>query len=361
VVGVCGARRDERQGEALPTRELRAVAEIARSAARVCRALAAQLKEDGQLAVVDKDDLTPVTLVDFVLQALISSALRREFPQDGFLAEESGATLADQPELRQRLLRYAQQYIDPQMDESALPALLDAREASSTQHGDAQRMHRTWVVDPLDGTRGFVSGKGFCIGIALIDSHGSAQLAGLAAARDDSHMSIYVAQRNVGCFELLPNAEQSRRVVLDRSKSSGFLQSDVSNASAWTLSLSAYAKQAGWCPLPFGSAINPPRRLCCGSLIKYAALLDGSVELFVQLDADVGRGERPGWKCWDHAAGVLCVEAAGGFVLDGEGGAIRFNHGKAQFSPPGLVLVAASSTCSVREVIANMHNSAAKG
>ena len=33
---------------------------------------------------------------------------------------------------------------------------------------------RCWVLDPIDGTKGFMTGQGFVIGLALLDANGDA-------------------------------------------------------------------------------------------------------------------------------------------------------------------------------------------
>lgn len=61
-----------------------------------------------------KSDASPVTEVDVKCEALIREILEKEFPEDGFLGEESGE--------------------------------------SKTRSG------RTWIVDPIDGTRPYIRG-----------------------------------------------------------------------------------------------------------------------------------------------------------------------------------------------------------
>src|SRR6185295_12650446 len=76
---------------------------------------------DGPLDIEQKlgaDDLEPVTQADKVANELIVSRLQREFPDDGILAEESVDTAR-------------------RLDKS-----------------------RVWVIDPLDGTTGFIDGNG---------------------------------------------------------------------------------------------------------------------------------------------------------------------------------------------------------
>ena len=76
---------------------------------------------------IDADEHTePVTQADRAANELIVSALRREFPEDGILAEESIDT-------ERRLTK-----------------------------------RRVWMVDPLDGTNGFIAGDGdFAVQIGL--------------------------------------------------------------------------------------------------------------------------------------------------------------------------------------------------
>ncbi len=86
---------------------------------------------EGPLDVEQKfsaDDLEPVTQADKEANELIVSGLTREFPADGILAEESIDT-------------------DRRLDKS-----------------------RVWMVDPLDGTNGFIDGNGdFAVQIGLAE------------------------------------------------------------------------------------------------------------------------------------------------------------------------------------------------
>jgi 3'(2'), 5'-bisphosphate nucleotidase len=87
---------------------------------------------EGPLEIQQKnyaDDLEPVTQADKIANELIVSRLSREFPEDGILAEES---------------------ID-------------------TEH--RLQKSRVWMVDPLDGTTGFIGGNGdFAVQIGLVEN-----------------------------------------------------------------------------------------------------------------------------------------------------------------------------------------------
>src|SRR4030095_11330007 len=96
--------------------ELRFACELARTAG------AAILEHsEGPLKIAQKnfaDDAEPVTQADTIANDLIVGRLKREFPNDGILAEESVDTMR-------------------RLEKS-----------------------RVWMVDPLDGTNGFIDGNG---------------------------------------------------------------------------------------------------------------------------------------------------------------------------------------------------------
>ena len=96
-----------------------------------CRAGVIQLSRRGADDVYLKADASPVTEVDHRCEALIRAELTSAFPEDGFLGEESG-----------------------------------------TAKG---RSGRTWIVDPLDGTRPYIRGMvTHAVLIALEDAAGIA-------------------------------------------------------------------------------------------------------------------------------------------------------------------------------------------
>ena len=106
--------------------ELKIALDLARAAGA---AILAQYKKP--LHVEQKtsaEDVEPVTQADRIANELIVNGLKREFPSDGILAEESIDT---------------------------------ARRLSKS---------RVWLVDPLDGTNGFIDGNGdFAVQIGLVE------------------------------------------------------------------------------------------------------------------------------------------------------------------------------------------------
>jgi len=103
-------------------------------AMELARAAGAAILEqyEGPINVEQKnyeDDIEPVTQADRIANELIVTRLKREFPNDGILAEESVDT-------KRRLEK-----------------------------------SRVWMVDPLDGTNGFIDGNGdFAVQIGLAEN-----------------------------------------------------------------------------------------------------------------------------------------------------------------------------------------------
>src|ERR1044072_8221306 len=106
--------------------ELKIATELARSAAA---AILAQYKKPLHIEQkTSADDVEPVTQADRIANELIVNGLKQQFPSDGILAEES----------------------------------IDTERRLSKS--------RVWLVDPLDGTNGFIDGNGdFAVQIGLVE------------------------------------------------------------------------------------------------------------------------------------------------------------------------------------------------
>jgi 3'(2'), 5'-bisphosphate nucleotidase len=158
---------------------------------------------------------------------------------------------------------------------------------------------RFWLVDPLDGTKEFVSRSGeFTVNIALIDN--GAPVLGVV------HVPVlaqtYFACRGRGAFHQLadatPQAIQSRRfdggrpiVVASRS-------------------------HAGKETAAFLQALGEHEAVSMGSSLKFCLVAEGRADVYPRLGPTME---------WDTAAAQCVVEAAGGRVTDVHGQALTYN------------------------------------
>lgn len=131
-------------------RELAALVDAIRNAGAKVRELV-----EGRFEVYTKPDRSPVTTVDHEVNRILHEMQRREFPQDGWLSEES----PDDP----------------------------ARLTNT----------RVWIVDPIDGTKALVNRMPeFCISAALIERNAPV----VAAILNPSTDELFTAVRGRGLF-----------------------------------------------------------------------------------------------------------------------------------------------------------------
>ena len=104
----------------------------------------------------------PVTIADYGAQAIIGKALQTHFPDDAVIAEESGAQFLDLVPAPQRenIRELLAQVLGQPVSESALINWLD--------FGSDRTAARTWVIDPIDGTKGFIALRHYVIACGLL-------------------------------------------------------------------------------------------------------------------------------------------------------------------------------------------------
>ncbi len=299
-----------------------------RLAARLCRAVAAELSPE----VLAKKDKSPVTVADFGSQALICRALAEAFPEDPIIAEEDAAELR-QPEnapILDQVLRHVRAVGVDTGDR------LTADEVCRwiDRGGTSQYCDRFWTIDPIDGTKGFLRGEQYAVALALIvegqivvgalacPNLSAIAIEGETTARPGAG-SIFFAVRGQGALVLAddpgtdanPTASPSPIHVSDRDDPSAvrFCESVESGHSAHG-DAAAIAGRLGM--------TAPPLRM--DSQAKYAVVARGEADIYLRLPTRADYQE----KIWDHAAGALIVAEAGGVVSDIHGRPLEFHHGR---------------------------------
>ena len=118
-----------------------------------------------RVGVIDyKSARDVVTEVDHLSEALILDAIRARFPEDGILAEESGAHPAP-PAAGSRRKASGHPQAGAAAAAGAVAPATPADEAIARELANG----RTWVIDPLDGTINYANGiPYFCVSVALV-------------------------------------------------------------------------------------------------------------------------------------------------------------------------------------------------
>lgn len=243
--------------------ELRVALELAREAGAAILEL-----YDRPIEVLQKfnlDDREPVTIADKIANELIVEGIRRHFPDDGILAEES---------------------ID-------------------TERRLAKR--RAWMIDPLDGTNGFIDGNGdFAVQIGLAED-GEAVL---GVVYQPLTGLLYRAVRDQGTWIERPHAEATQARVSQQSELSLMLL--AASRSHRSSRMDRVVK-----------AFGVKGEIQRGSVgIKVGLIIEQQCDVYVHLS--------PRTKQWDTCAPQIILNEAGGSFSDLFGNRITYNSAEVQ-------------------------------
>ncbi|MFO0890355.1 MAG: 3'(2'),5'-bisphosphate nucleotidase [Isosphaeraceae bacterium] len=301
-----------------------------RLAAEVCRAVRAGINPD----VLDKKDRSPVTVADFASQAVVCRALQEAFPDDPIIAEEDSA------ELKEPGNAAILEQVVARVRALGVPNLGDVGPDEVCgwigRGGASEYRDRFWTIDPIDGTKGFLRNEQYAVALALV-VEGRVTVAALACPNlpvfDGSPGSpagiVFGAVRGQGAFtrELDAEPHQPRRPIRVSANrdaaTSRFCESVESGHSAHG-DAAAIASRLG--------IAAPPVRM--DSQAKYGVLARGEAEIYLRMPTGASYRE----KIWDHAAGALIVEEAGGTVTDIAGRPLEFHHGRELAANRGVIV-----------------------
>jgi 3'(2'), 5'-bisphosphate nucleotidase len=301
---------------------LRAVVE----AARLCRAVQAEITPD----VLAKKDKSPVTVADFGSQALVCRKLVAEFPHDPVVAEEDAGELRmeENAGLLDGVVRQLRA-IEPEVDPQHALRWIDHGGASS---GGA----RFWTLDPIDGTKGFLRREQYAIALALVVDH-RVTVAALACpnlpideAPNAPAGAVFLAVRGQGA-SVRPLEADAEDASLDRPIRVG-TAGDFAGVRVCESVESGHSAHGDAARLAERLGIAaPPVRM--DSQAKYGVVARGGAELYLRLPTRADYRE----KIWDHAAGTLVIEEAGGRVTDVDGKPLDFSLGRELAANRGVV------------------------
>ncbi|HEX5077827.1 MAG TPA: 3'(2'),5'-bisphosphate nucleotidase CysQ [Geminicoccaceae bacterium] len=223
----------------------------------------------GDAAVRIKADASPVTAADEAAEAVILAGLAALTPAIPVVAEETVAA-------------------------GRIPALDDGP---------------FWLVDPLDGTKEFISRNGeFTVNIALIEG----QEAVLGVVLAPALGKVWWGARGHGAAARDSERAAPRRIAVRAWPAQPVAVASRSHADPQT---EAFLDEAG-----------VAERISAGSSLKFCLVAEGRADLYPRF----GRTME-----WDTAAGHAVLSAAGGRVTTRDGAPFRYR--KPGFENPGFI------------------------
>ena len=289
------------------------------AAAQLCN----QVRQEIVPEAMEKDDRSPVTVADFGSQAVICRAIRAAFPDDPIVGEEDSADLRapEQADRLQQVTHYVQGVV-PDATPEQVVSWIDA--------GNGSVADRYWTLDPIDGTKGFLRGDQYAVALALVEK-GDIKLGILGCPalsfEGGEPGLVFVAVRGEGAVMMSLTGENPQPIqVVSEGQADRFrFVESVESGHGDQSRQSAVATAAG----------ITQESIRMDSQAKYAAVAAGQAALYLRLPSPKTPNYRE--KIWDHAAGVIVIEEAGGKVTDIHGQPLDFSLGAKLVNNQGVV------------------------
>ena len=289
--------------------DLTPIFKAARQAALLCQEV-----QRRHIVKSEKSGHEPVTIADYGSQAIICRAIRQHFPDDAVLSEEAGSQFLDLVSAEQRA------YIIGLISEILREDVTEAEVVTWLDQGKAQETARMWVVDPIDGTKGFLGQRHYVNAIGIM--HDRKPVAGLLSAPEYPGYqggALLYAQDGEAFIESLEGdgGDKRRITVSDRVDAATLRGLESIEKSHTSHERLARVRDA--------AGMNETLLERADSQEKYGRIAAGDAEVYLRLPrVDSTRPH----SIWDHAPGAAIVEAAGGKVTDVDGSPLDYSKGK---------------------------------
>lgn len=312
-----------------------------------------------------KSDASPVTIGDFGAQALIIASIKSAFPDDEVVGEEDADDLRANPELKTLVwdLVQAAKLKDEKAEAriggpiKSAEDMLTALDGGASQGGNKGRI---WALDPIDGTKGFLRGGQYAVCLALmVDGVPTVGVIGCPnlPVDDKAPLDAKIGEN--------ADAEEGKGVLFGAVKGQG------ATSRALTDGELAEEKKIEMAPLPdvsqatfcesveaghssHGDQADIAKKLGItkesvrmDSQAKYCSIARGAGDLYLRLPTSKTYQE----KIWDHAAGVVLVQEAGGEVTDAWGKPLNFGLGRTLKENKGIIAAPKAVHGKVIEVV----------
>ncbi len=288
---------------------------------------------------IQKHDRSPVTIADYGSQAVICKAISKVFPNDTIVAEEDANSLKQNTSLLKRVTNYVNSTIGENVTGTCICDWID--------RGMGVVNNSFWTLDPIDGTKGFRRQDQYAIALAwIVDGNVELGILGcpnLPLSLDDSDSErgcLFVAVRGKGTVVYTLEGRNLGKIRV--SENNYRLAESFESTHGDSSTHHKIAKQLGFNKSP----------IQIDSQAKYGIVARGEAALYIRLPNPKFPDYR---ECiWDHAAGLIVVEEAGGKVTDANGKPLNLLSGRRMTENRGVVATNGTLHEQVLSVISSM-------
>ena len=340
--------------------EMRTAVTAVQLASRLCAQTQDGLTSGDRTSKIDD---SPVTVTDFAAQALISVWLGRLHPAINLVAEETADELRASDEGNE-LLKKVTQLVNETLTEAIDDGFLSSSDCDNIKTqlplssdtiataidrgaGEPGDKNSFWILDPIDGTKGFIAGRQYAVALGLMTSGkivggilGCPNIPADVIPEDATFIPperpgvVFAAFQGCGCVTLPSDLRNPFDAENVKNMKTCQTNVEVTGSTArymesWGDSIVANGDKTN----DLSQKMNITRTAVkVDSMAKYGALARGDADLYLRFPPDSYRE-----KVWDHAAGVAVVEASGGVITDGEGNTLDFTKGRFLEQVGGIV------------------------
>lgn len=272
----------------------------------------------GMENIQTKEDFSPVTLADLGAQIMISHWLNIHFEGETLIAEESVKSLP--AENRDVLVDKLRGVLEPFLGKLSQKNIIDYLELSCF----STRKESYWVLDPLDGTKGFIRGNQYAISLGHINK-GTIDVGILACPRlrlphlsDGDNVQqgcLFFAEKGKGAWVQLYDISTDPipiHVSLCKEPAKARLFRSYESKHTDVEKTNRFCEK-------MGMKLSIP----VDSQVKYGLLACGAGEIILRFTPPDNPDYRE--KVWDHVGGAIILNEAGGKVTDVFGKPFQYN------------------------------------
>ena len=315
------------------TPDLKMLQQVMIHAVRVgCRvAVRAQKASQSASGKAVKTDASPVTVGDFAVQACISHILSQAFPETKLLGEEDdeGFSKLSSDIKKDIVARVSEEF--PELKDETRVAQLIGRGSFGKLPADKPPC---FVLDPIDGTKGFLRGEQYAVCLGYLDADGipAASVVGCPnmpshlfkpgesdAAADRGFLFDAVHGGGVRMRRIEKNGEEE--ILREWSVADNSTEPEAPIVIAESYEKSHTKGNTNHVLFKELSIDDTKNVLRIDSQVKFCALARGDANVYLRfVSFDI--------STWDVLPGYLLLKESGGRVTDKFGGEINFNVGR---------------------------------